>query len=187
MESLINYFKKMGFTEESLTVFLKQIKTRTFEANEIILFEGQVENYMSFIDKGIVRYYAVHNEKEITFDFAFQNSFYCAYDSFYTRKKTAVYIQAITPCVLHSISHESLNALYAMCETSKKLGQIATEYLLSKKVKREMDLLLKTPQERYEALFTEQSKLIQSIPQKYIASYIGVVPETLSRIRKRIT
>jgi CRP-like cAMP-binding protein len=64
---------------------------------------------------------------------------------------------------------------------------MATEFLLSKKVKRELDLLMKTPQERYEALFTEQSKLIQLIPQKYIASYIGVVPETLSRIRKRIS
>ena len=84
---------------------------------------------MSFIDKGIVRYYAIHGDKEITFDFAFQNSFYCAYDSFYSRKKTAVYIQAITPCILYSISHENLNALYAICETSKKLGQIATEYL----------------------------------------------------------
>lgn len=187
MITLINYFKKLGFEESNLTEFLKHIKIRKFDANEIILFEGQIENYLSFIDEGIVRYYAVTNSKEITFDFAFENSFYCAYDSFYNRKNTSIYIQAITNCQLYSISFKNLTSLYSKCETSRKLGQMATEFLLSKKVKRELDLLIKTPQERYEALFTEQSKLIRLIPQKYIASYIGVVPETLSRIRKRIS
>jgi CRP-like cAMP-binding protein len=187
MQTLIDYFKKMGFKESELAEFLKHIKVRKFDANQIIISEGQLENYLSFIDYGIVRYFANNKGKEVTFDFAFENSFYCAYDSFYTRKKTAVYIQAITDCQLYSISFENLTFLYSKCDTSKKLGQLATEFLLSKKVKREMDLLLKTPQERYEALFTEQTKLIQFIPQKYIACYIGVVPETLSRIRKRIS
>jgi CRP-like cAMP-binding protein len=187
MEALINYFKKLGFEESNLTEFLNCITIREFDANENILVEGQIENYLSFIGQGIVRYYAISDGKEITFDFAFENSFYCAYDSFYNRKKTAVYIQAITNCQLYSITSEDLLSLYSKCETSRKLGQLATEFLLSKKVKREMDLLLKTPQQRYEALFTEQTKLIKSIPQKYIASYIGVVPETLSRIRKRIS
>jgi CRP-like cAMP-binding protein len=187
MQPLITYFRKLGFEESNLTEFLKHIKIRNFDANEIILSEGQVENYLSFVGQGIVRYYAINDGKEITFDFAFENSFYCAYDSFYNRKKTAVYVQAITACKLYSITSEDLLLLYSKCETSRKLGQSATEFLLSKKVKREMDLLIKSPQERYESLFTEQTKLIQSIPQKYIASYIGVVPETLSRIRKRIS
>ena len=187
MQTLIQYFEKIGFSESELTEFLSGIKTRRYAANELILTEGQVENHLSFIDKGIVRYYVIANNKEITFDFAFENSFYCAYDSFYSRNKTAVHIQTITDCQLYSISFDKLQQLYEKCETAKKLGRIATEFLLSKKAKRELDLLTKTAQERYEALFTEQPKLIQSIPQKYIASYIGVVPETLSRIRKRIS
>lgn len=187
MQTLIKYFEKIGFKENDLTEFLNCIKTREFDANELILSEGQTENYLSFIDSGIVRYYAVSNNKEITFDFAFENTFYCAYDSFYSRNKTEIYIQTITDCKLYSISFDNLAMLYTKCETAKTLGRIATEYLLSKKVKRELDLLIKTPQQRYESLFTEQPKLIQLIPQKHIASYIGVVPETLSRIRKRIS
>lgn len=187
MQSLITYFTKIGFSENDLSELLNCIKIRKFSANEIILANGQVENYLSFIDKGVVRYYVIANDKEITFDFAFKNSFYCAYDSFYSRKTTEVYIQAITECNLYSISNEKLQLLYEKCEIAKKLGRIATEYLLTKKVKRELSLLTTTPQERYELLLNEQPKYIQQIPLKYLASYIGVVPETLSRIRKRIS
>lgn len=187
MTSLIAYFTKLGFLESDLSEFLSCIKTRNFSANELILADGQLENYLSFIDTGIVRYYVIANEKEITFDFAFKDSFYCAYDSFYNRTKTKIYIQTLTDCQLHSISYESLQKLYTKCETAKKLGRIATEHLLEKKVKRELELLTKTPQERYSKLLLEQPKYIQQIPLKYLASYIGVVPETLSRIRKRIT
>ncbi|WP_264553335.1 Crp/Fnr family transcriptional regulator [Flavobacterium sp. N2038] len=187
MESLIEYFAKLGFSEDALTEFLSCIKTRKFAANESILVHGQMENFLSFVDTGVVRYYVIANDKEITFDFAFKDSFYCAYDSFYNRTKTEVYIQALTECQLYSISHENLQRLYEKCETAKKLGRIATEYLLDKKVKRELDLLTKTPQERYEKLLFEQPKYIRQIPLKYLASYIGIVPETLSRIRKRIS
>lgn len=187
MQSLVVYFTKLGFAENDLSEFLSCVKTRKFSANELIISNGQFENYLSFIDTGIVRYYVIANEKEITFDFTFKNSFYCAYDSFYSRKKTDIYIQAITDCQLYSISYDNLQMLYAKCETAKTLGRIATEYLLEKKVKREISLLTKTPQERYENLLNEQPKYILQIPLKYLASYIGVVPETLSRIRKRIS
>ncbi|WP_166926118.1 Crp/Fnr family transcriptional regulator [Flavobacterium poyangense] len=187
MNSLVSYFSKLGFSERDLAEFLSGVKTRQFSANELILSSGQSENYLSFIDKGIVRYFVLIEDKEITFDFAFEHSFYCAYDSFYNRAKTQVYIQALTDCVLYSVSYDKLQELYEKCEAARKLGQIATEYLLSKKVKRELNLLTKTPQERYENLLEEQPKYIQQIPLKYLASYIGVVPETLSRIRKRIS
>lgn len=186
MNSLIAYFKKLGFSENELSDFLNCIKTRKFLANELILSKGQIENYLSFIDTGIIRYFTIADDKEITFDIAFNNSFYCAYDSFYSRNNTEIYIQALTGCQLYSISYDSLQTLYEKCETAKNLGRIATEYLLEKKVKRELDLLTKTPQERYEKLLTEQPKYVQQIPLKFLASYIGVVPETLSRIRKRI-
>lgn len=187
MESLITYFEKMGFSENQLTPFLKCIKMRQYKANELIISKGQIENYLSFIDVGIVRYFVVANDKEITIDFAFNRTFYCAYDSFYDRSDTDIYIEALTDVQLYSISHKDLQNLYTNCEITKILGRLATENLLSKKVKREINLLTKSPQERYEELLREQPKYILQIPLKFIASYLGVVPETLSRIRKRIS
>lgn len=177
----------MGFSENELTPFLNALKVRKFSANELILSDGQVENYLSFVDRGVIRYYVVSKDKEVTTDFAFKNSFYCAYDSFYTRTETGLYIEALTDCQLFSISYQSLQELYQNCEITKKLGRMATEYLLTKKVKREISLLTKSPQEQYEYLLSEQPKYIQQIPLKYLASYLGMVPETISRIRKRIT
>lgn len=187
MTSLISYFARLGFSENDLAAFLSGIKTRDFSAGDLILSPGQLENYLSFVNTGIVRYYVLTNDKEVTFDFAFKNTFYCAYDSFYRRTKTEVYVEALTNCSLYSISYVDLQQLYEKCETAKKIGRTATEYLLDRKVKRELDLLTKTPQGRYEKLLSEQPKYIQEIPLKYLASYLGVVPETLSRIRKRIS
>jgi CRP-like cAMP-binding protein len=187
MQSLIAYFGKMGFQEKELESFLSKLTIRHFSANETIISNGQIENYMSFINYGMVRYFVVAKDKEITIDFAFKDCFYCAYDSFYNRAKSEIYIEALTDCQLYSISYEDLQHLYNTCEITKKLGRLATEYLLSKKVRREINLLTKTPQERYEELLREQPKYILQIPLKFIAAYLGVVPETLSRIRKRIT
>lgn len=186
METLITYFNSLGFEKKDLSRFLDYIEVREYSANELILRPEQIENYLSFIDSGIVRYYVLANDKEITFDFAFKNSFYTAYDSFYNRKKTETYIEALTDCTLYSISFDNLQSLYRDCESAQKLGQIATEYLLNKKVKRELSLLTQTPKQRYENLLNDQIKFVQQIPLKYLASYLGVVPETLSRIRNRI-
>ena len=177
----------MGFSENQLTPFLNCIKTRQFKSNELIISKGKVENYLSFVDEGIVRYYVVVKDKEITIDFAFMKSFYCAYDSFYNRSKTEIYIEALSDVTLYSISYTDLQFLYTSCEITKKLGRLATESLLLKKVKREIDLLTKSPQERYEELLKDHPKYIRQIPLKYIASYLGVMPESLSRIRRRIT
>lgn len=138
----------MGFHENELEPFLSKLKTHQFKANETIIRKGKVENYLSFIDQGIVRYYVVAKDKEITIDFAFKNSFYCAYDSFYSRTETKIYIEALTDCQLYSIAYHDLQQLYNNCEITKRLGRLATEYLLSKKVKREINLLTRSPQER---------------------------------------
>lgn len=186
MKSIIEYFNKLGFEEKDLSKFLSYIKVRKYNAGDLILKSEQTENYLSFIDNGIIRYYIFGNDREITFDLAFKNSFYTAYDSFYSRKKTQTFIEALTDCTLFSISYDNLQMLYKDCKTAHQLGEIALEYLLNKKVKRELSLLTQTPQQRYESLLNEHPKYIQQVPLKYLASYLGVVPETLSRIRNRI-
>lgn len=187
MNNLITYFTDLGYQESSLNRFIAALKPRYFKQGEWILQPNQIENFLSFVDAGIVRYFMLADGKEITFDFAFAQSFYTAYDSFYSRKNTAIYIEAMTDCKLYSITYDALHHLYNECNTAKELGTLATEYLLNKKVRRELSLLSQTPFQRYQAILEEQPKYIQQIPLKYLASYIGVVPESLSRIRKRIS
>lgn len=185
MQNLIHYFYKIGISEDDLTNFIQCLEIREYKTGDLILSVGETENFLSYINKGIVRYYIEKGEKEITIDFAFEDSFYCAYDSFYTRKPSLVNIIAITDCELYSVSFDSLEKLSVKCATARQMSAMTANFLLRKKTKRELDLLTKTPAELYDHLCKAQKNLVQKIPQKYLASYIGVVPETLSRIRSR--
>jgi CRP-like cAMP-binding protein len=187
MKELVTYFNQIGIDEKDLQQFLKLLKVKTYKSGETILQKGQTDNYLSFLNKGIVRFYVEKNENDLTFDFVFANTFYCHYDSFYSRKPTQFYSEALTDIEISSIDYKSLHGLFATCEFAKDLAKIAVEKLLEKKVKRELLLLTNTPAERYLNLLQDQPKLLQQIPQKYLATYLGIVPETLSRIRKRIS
>src|SRR5690606_13444558 len=122
-----------------------------------------------------------------TCDFIFPNAFYCHYDSFYGRKITQFNSEALTDIEIYTIHIDDLTSLFQTCEFAKDLSRIAVEKLIEKKGNREWSILTNTPKERYLNLLREQPKLVQYIPQKYLATYLGIVPETLSRIRKRIS
>lgn len=187
MTDITKYFEKMGIEERNLQSFLSFLQAKTFKKGDIILRNEQMENYLSFLKSGIVRFFVENDGKESTFDFIFPNSFYCHYDSFYNRKQTQFSSEAITDLEIYRIHYKDLHYLFNTCQYAKDLSRIAVEKLLEKKVNREISLLTKSPKERYLSLLEEHPKLLQNIPQKYLATYLGVVPETLSRIRKRIS
>jgi CRP-like cAMP-binding protein len=187
MTNITTYFAKIGIEEKDLQPFLAFLQVRTYAKGEIILKNEQTENYLSFLKSGIIRFFVEHDGKDSTFDFIFPDSFYCHYDSFYSRKATKFNSEALTDVEIYRIHYNDLHSLFNTCEYAKDLSRIAVEKLLEKKVNREIFLLTKSPKERYLSLLNEQPKLLQFIPQKYLATYLGIVPETLSRIRKRIS
>lgn len=187
MTDIITFFSHIGIDEKELDQFLKFLKLKTFKSGETILQNGQTDHYLSFLKSGIIRYFVNNDGKELTFDFIFPNSFFCHYDTFYSRKPTQFNSEALTDVEMYSIHVDDLTSLFQTCNYAKDLSRIAVEKLLEKKVKRELSLLTQSPKERYLNLLKEQPKLLQNIPQKYLATYLGIVPETLSRIRKRIS
>lgn len=148
---------------------------------------GEVENHLSFISGGIVRFYIPHEENDLTFGFLFQNQFVTAYDSFITQTSSCYQIETLTETRLWRISYKDLQDVYQQTQSGNLIGRKMAENMFLIKSKREISLLNKTAEERYMDLFSERPELIKQIPLKYIASYIGVTPQALSRIRKRIT
>lgn len=187
MEKIIAYFGKIGISEAELNPFLSKLQTKTFRAGDILLAAGQTDDYLSFLNTGIIRYFVQTDTKESTFDFVLPNSFYCHYDSFHTRNPTMFFSQALTDGEIRRIHNNDLMELFSTCKYAKDLTTAAVEKLLERKVKRELSLLVDTPEQRYIKLFEKKPELIQLIPQKHLATYLGIVPETLSRIRKRIS
>nr|WP_298996050.1 Crp/Fnr family transcriptional regulator [uncultured Allomuricauda sp.] len=167
--------------------FSSKLQKQTLKKNTPLIKIGQVENYLSFISEGIVRYYIPQEESDLTFGFLFENEFVTAYDSFITQTPSPYQIETLTNTTLWRISFKDLQEVYNKTESGNVIGRRMAENMFLIKSKREIALLSKTAEERYLDLFSERPKLLKQIPLKYIASYIGVTPQALSRIRKRIT
>lgn len=188
MERIREYFEEVTTVNETdWKYFSSKLIKMSFSKNQIILKTGQTENYLSFIERGIIRYYIQGDENDLTFAFVFSNNFMSGYDSFLTRTPSTYNIEALTDTILWRISFQDLQDVYIHTQIGNIIGRKASEELFIKKSKREISLLSENAEQRYQNLFTEQPHLFQHIPLKYIASYIGVTPQALSRIRRRIS
>jgi len=188
MDEIRTYFETFAtMTDQDWDIFSSKLVQQNFAKKAMLLQAGKTENYLSFISKGAVRFYIPRAESEFTFTFSFANEFVSAYDSFLTRKPSSYAVEAMIDTTVWRISYPDLQEVYKITAIGNEIGRRASEDLFLLKTKRELDLLLKTAEERYFNLFTEQPQLIREIPLKYIASYIGVTPQALSRIRRRIT
>ena len=167
--------------------FSSKLHLEKINKNTSITKIGDIENYISFISEGVVRLYIPKDEKELTFGFLFENEFVTAYDSFITQAPSHYQIETLTKVTLWRISFNDLQEVYKETIIGNLIGRRMAENMFLIKSKREISLLNKTAEERYLDLFSERPKLLKQIPLKYIASYIGVTPQALSRMRKRIT
>ncbi|MFD2550888.1 Crp/Fnr family transcriptional regulator [Bizionia sediminis] len=189
MQQIKTYLEEIAtISEADWAFFTSKLQRRVIPKKAIFLKLHAVENYISFIETGIVRLFIpkAEPEKEITFGFSFTNQFVSAYDSFLTQTPSAYQLQALTETKLLSISYADLQAVYQTTAIGNLIGRLTAERLFLLKSKREQYLLNLTAEERYLKLFQERPELLQDIPLKYISSYIGVTPQALSRIRKRI-
>ena len=173
-------------SDEEWALFSSKLTRKEFPKKHTLLRSGQIENYLSFVETGVVRYFIPKIENDVTFTFVFDNNFISAYDSFITRAPSNYQIVTLTKTTLWRLTFNDLQTIYKETEVGNLIGRKASEELYLKKSRRELSLLNETAEQRYLNLFTEQPQLIQHIPLKYIASYIGVTPQALSRIRKRI-
>lgn len=191
MQKLFHFYVNIMKLEEKEA----QYHISKFEKLEIpkktnLISAGEVENYLYFIDQGFVRFYINKNVKndikEITFSFTGENSFTSAYDSFITRKPCVYNIQTLKKTTVFRIHFDDLQELYYKTAVGNFLGRISAEQLYVKKAKREIDFLIYSAEERYLDLMKTFPEYILQIPLKFIASYLGITPQALSRIRKRI-
>ncbi|MCX7549600.1 Crp/Fnr family transcriptional regulator [Xanthomarina sp. F2636L] len=168
--------------------FTSKLQRRKFAKKDVFLKLHEIENHISFIESGVVRLFIPKEnpEKEITFGFSFTDQFISAYDSFLTQTPSAYQLQALTDTTLLSINYKDLQDVYKTTQIGNLIGRLTAERLFLLKSRREQHLLNLTAEERYLKLFKERPELLKEVPLKYISSYIGVTPQALSRIRKRL-
>ena len=154
--------------------------------NDFLAVPGDKNTNMYFVVDGSLRVYIEDDIEEHTIRFGYKNSFITALDSFLKDIPTTFYIQAIKKCKLKVISKE----VFLKCINTSKENQTIWQNLLQEfvfqQIERENDLIIYSPQKRFERVFKRSPQLFQEIPQKYIASYLRMTPETLSRILKSL-
>lgn len=160
---------------------------REIEKDALLLKKGQVAGAISFIVKGCFRLYALNEkEEEITTWLVFEEMVITEPTSFLMRQPSRYYIQALEQSSIYSISFDQLQQLYADIPAFQEFGRRLMEKLLVSTMCRATFLLLDTPQERYDRLLA-QPEYMQRIALKHLASFIGITPTSLSRLRARKT
>lgn len=189
MERIRTFFQKYAdLSDQDWAAISSRFSRHEIAKKAFTLQVGQVENFVSFIEEGIVRYFIPKDDdKEITFELTFADDFMGAYDSFLTRQPSSYCVQALSHTVLWRLSYDDVQSLYRDTKLGNFMGRVACERLYLEKARRELSFLTENAEQRYLRLFTEQPNLVKHIPLQYIASYIGVTPQALSRIRKRIS
>lgn len=166
--------------------FFLTVPERKFKKGDIITDYGQIERKLYFINSGFVQLTMLHDGEEKIIDFFFQDNFVCAFTSFLKQEPSDVRITTLTDCETEEISYNDLQEAYRTSLIANQLGRILTEQIYMTKTKREKDFLTKSAQERYAELISLRPDILKFIPVNKIAKYLGIHPESLSRIRKSV-
>jgi len=161
-------------------------KPLLLKSGEYFLEEGQLCRYVGFIEQGLVRYHLDNDGEQQTLYFSKEGEFVCNYQSFLPRAPSNTSIQAIEDCSLMVISYENLQKLYKDIAEGNKLGRLAIESVFLNSLQQLKSFYKDSPAARYQQFLKAYPDLIQRVPQYYIASYVGIKPQSLSRIRKRL-
>lgn len=168
---------------EAWEEFVQYCEPITFQKNQIIKPHGTTEKYFHFILKGSAGIFLWKENNFVCLDFAFENSACCDYMSLLTGEPTVLEVVSLEKSEMIRISRENFHRL-----GSKSIGRIimqkTAEASFIEKQQQQIELLTKTAEERYRILQAKFPQIEQRIAQKHIASYLGITPQSLSRIRK---
>jgi CRP-like cAMP-binding protein len=180
-EAISSYIE---INDEEWTAYSSMFRIKEFKKKEIILNAGTICRDVFFVDSGLLRIYFVDKEgNEKTFHFTQENNFATDYESLLNRTISNYSIQAIEDSTVILMSYEMLHTGYKSLRFGEKLGRLLAEdyfFMMSDKIK---SIYTQTPIERYQNMNIKFPKILQRVPQHYIASYLNISSVHLSRLK----
>ncbi len=176
----------LPLSREEFIHFATLLTTRRLAKHELFLRAGEVCTHIAFINQGCLRYYYLKDGNEFNGQFFFEGAWVGDYHSFLTGQPSVQYIDALEDTDLLIIKRTDLQMLYDEHPRFERFGRLLAENVVIGSQRRTASLLFDTPEERYLKLIVDRPKVMERIPLHHIASYLGVKPESLSRIRKRL-
>lgn len=176
--NLLDHFKKL-FDEHDL--WEEEIELKRYEYLKV---QGTANTNLYYMISGSMRAYIIDEFEEHTIRLGYKDNLIAAMDSFVTEKPTNLYLQALKKCRLKVMSKKRLMEFLNSDPELIKLWVRFLELGIYQQMEREQDILTSSPLERYKRVLKRSPQVFQKIPDKYIASYLRMTPETLSRIKK---
>lgn len=176
--------KFVSLGEDEFDQYIKPyIEIKHFKKKQLITREGEVENYLHFVTKGLIRKYYKKGKEEINTQISTEGHIIHAQESFHSRTTSEYYVQAIEASTIVSITYDDLEKIYSGSHKMEKLGRLVITFTMVIKDRWQMSMIKHTPRERFLDFVHKNPELLQRVPQKFLASYLNIQPETFSRFK----
>jgi CRP/FNR family transcriptional regulator, anaerobic regulatory protein len=180
------FFRKfVDFSDEELAEIFPFFHPKKIKKGDWLLVPGEVAQEIGFIQKGLFRNYFLVDGKESTRFLECEGNLITSIPSFTTRKPSIEYVQALENSELLVLSHKDLQKMYEISQRWERMVRILAGFCYNEQQERIYSLIAETAHHRYQNFCNSRPDLHQRVPQYIIANYLGISPETLSRIRKQ--
>jgi len=174
-------------SDEEWAALVPHLSIIQLKKQQFLVTQGEVANQVGFVLEGVFRQFYTKNSDERTTYFFFDQQLIAAYMSCITARPSPVSIEALSDATCLVFPYPVLKALFSEYAGWQEFGRLFAEYIMVALEERMAGLLMLSPEERYLALLEgDQRHLLQRVPQHYIATYLGITPVSMSRIRNRI-
>ena len=189
MKELRLYLEQiLPLSEEEWQRFSSLFSEAKLEKGDYFAMDKRMETRIGFLLNGVVRaFYRSHNGIEYNKTFFTDNEFFGPYAALVTRQVNHINIQALTECTILTAPYSQVTELFPLYRKMETLARLIAEQFYIEKEKREIELVLLQADERYDLFKKEHPSIENLIPQYHIASYLGITPTQLSRIRAKKT
>lgn len=188
MQSILTDLSRfIDCNEAENQAFLDALVLKKAKKKEHLLVEGDVCNFGIFIIEGCIRYYYLEDGVESTGNFFFENSWYADIDSFLNGKPSLLYIETLEDCEMYFLYKHDFDKLIRDYPVFSTFLPNMMERSIRGLTTRNKTMSTFSIEERYLRFIKERPKVMERVPLKYVASYLGIKPESLSRLRTRLT
>jgi CRP-like cAMP-binding protein len=184
VNALKDYLSRfIDINDEDLEMIISAAQMRTYDKKVRLIEQGDREEYFNFIIKGLARKFFYKGDEEIITQLAKEGELISSSVSFLSGEESFYIVETIEPTTFLSFSHENIQKLYASDKKWQRLGRLIITDLYLQKENWDLERILYSTQERFVRFLSTNSNLFQRVPQKYLASYLNIQPETFSRLK----
>lgn len=185
LDALKQYVSRyVALSNEEFAFLADKLVIRNFDKKQQLVKVGEVETYLNFIVKGLARKYFYKGKTEVITQIAREGEMISSSASFLSGIPSPYIVEALEPATVFSISKKHLEKLYEHSPRIERVGRLVITHLFLQKEEWEHECIRMDTRERFLHFVENNPDLLQRVPQKYLASYLNMKPETFSRLKR---